>query len=505
MTELWDPAIADNPEAFVMFAYPWDTEGTPLVGIKGPRNWQRDELQSMADHIRSNKIRMEMGLLPKVYQSATSSGRGVGKSALFAMLAHWMMSCHIGSTTIATANTEGQLKSKTWAELGKWLTLAINRHWFDVQAMSLKPADWFKKQVEKDLKIDGIYYYAQATLWSEETPEAFAGAHNPNGMLQVFDEASGIPGAIWEVAESVYSEPVLHRYWFTFSNPRRNTGVFYECFHPPEDKKTGIEWKCRVLDSRQVEGTDVDRANGIVAKYGEDSDTARVEVKGQFPRQSEKQFISRETVDGAVARETTSDAFAPLIMGVDPARFGNNSSVIRFRQGRNARIIPQLKFERIDNVVLAQHCADAILKYDPDAVCIDSGAGSGVIDILKHLGYKIFEIHFGGTPTDLAYADIRTELWAKMRDWLSGGMIDNSQTLKDDLVAPEYGFVGKGNDKLKLESKDHMERRGVKSPDEGDALALTFAINPNRRDKRTHRSSRRVAMAKGMDYNLFGE
>lgn len=499
MTELWDPAIADDPEAYVMFAFPWEKENTPLHDQKGPRAWQREEMQMVAQHVRDNKERMDMGLSPQVYKSATVSGRGPGKSTLFSWLTLWHESCHIGASTVVTANTEGQLKTKTWAELGKWKTLAINGHWFEKQALSLKPEAWFREALEKQLKIDSTYYYAEAQLWSEENTDAFAGAHNQAGMMVIFDEASGIHEKIWDVTEGFFTDKILHRYWFVFSNPRRNTGRFFECFH-----SNSAYWKTRVIDARSVEGADIDYLNSIIKQHGEDSDTAKIEVKGQFPSQGDKQFIAREIVDGAVEREIIDDDHAPLMMGVDPARFGDDKSVIRFRQGRNGKVIPAEKYSGLDNMQLANRCAFLIAKYNPDAVCIDAGNGTGVIDRLREMGYKVFEVWFGSKSAQPEYANKRTEMWADCREWLKGACIDNDPKLKSDLVGPEYGFMGR-SDQIMLESKERMKQRGLKSPDDADALVCTFAVKPARRDSRSFKGARRERVAKGMDYNVFGE
>jgi hypothetical protein len=499
MTELWDPALADDLEKFVMFVYPWGKSGTPLATFKGPRTWQRDELQAITDHIKKQKANIAKGLPPEMYRSSTASGRGIGKSSLTSWLDHWMMSTRLGSTCITTANTETQLKSRTWAELGKWHTLSINSHWFERTALSLKPQDWFKESLEKQLKIDTGYYYAQAQLWSEENPDAFAGIHNHNGVMLIFDEASGIPAPIWSVSEGFFTEPVLDRYWFCFSNPRRNTGEFYETFHRFREY-----WKRRNVDSRKVEGTDTLVLQQIVDKYGEDSDEARKEVKGEFPRQGDKQFISRDIVESAIERKLERDDYAALIMGVDPARFGDDKTVIKFRRGRDARDVPPtVKLKGADNMQVANACADLIDRFNPDAICVDAGNGTGIIDRLKERGYKVHEVWFGSKSEEPEWADKRTELWARMREWLGGGCLPiDDRDLADDLSGPEYGFVGAG-DKTKLESKEQMKSRGLASPDTADALACTFAIKIARKDAATSRNARRVRVARDVDYRMF--
>lgn len=500
MTELWDEQIADNPKNFVLFSFPWGKAGTPLEHFKGPRTWQMEELEAITDHIAHNKWLISQGKDPKMYKSSTASGRGIGKSALVAWLNLWTMSCNLGSTSITTANTEAQLKSRTWAELGKWHTMSLNSHWFEKTALSLRPQGWFEDALKEQLKIDTGYYYAQAQLWSEENPDAFAGVHNMKGMTLIYDEASGIPEAIWSVSEGFFTEPVLHRYWFCFSNPRRNTGAFFETFH-----KHRNFWVTRNVDSRTVEGTDSAVYDSIISKYGADSDEARVEVKGEFPRQGDNQFIGRDVVQRACERELQKDEHAGLIMGVDPARFGSDSTVIFFRRGRDARSIKAIDLKGKDNMEVANICADWINKTNPDAVCIDAGNGTGVIDRLREMGFRVHEVWFGSKAEDEAFANKRTELWARMRDWLGGGCIPAElRQLSDDLVGPEYGFRG-NSDAIMLEPKEKMKKRGLASPDYADALACTFAVKVARKDTNVSRSNaKRRRRARGVDYDIFG-
>jgi hypothetical protein len=512
MTEIWDPSLADDPEAFILFALPWGKSNTPLSSYQGPRTWQRDELQKITQHIKDNRNLILQKKPPKVYRSATVSGRGPGKSAIVAWLNLWMMSTRLGSSCINTANTEAQLKTRTWAELGKWHTLAINSHWFEKMSMSLKPADWFEHALKHQLKVDTGYYYAQAQLWDEENPDAFAGVHNTSGVLLIFDEASGIPAPIWKVSEGFFTEPVLDRYWFVFSNGRRNTGPFFECFHAHRDY-----WYRRQLDSRSVEGTDQAVLNEIIKKYGEDSDEARVEVKGQFPRQGDKQFISREIVDSAIRRfpnllsdgtdnpeYIAEDKWAPLILGVDPARYGDDSTVMMWRQGRRANPLPMRVMKGADNMEVANEIAHLITTHNPDSVCIDAGNGTGVIDRLREMGYKVNEVWFGAGSPEQEYSNFRTYMWAQIRDWLRGAAIPNDPDLVDDLTSPEYKFLGT-SDKIALESKEQLKKRGFSSPDRADALACTFAVKVARKDTTLSKSNpARQRVARDIDYDIFG-
>ena len=121
----------DDPLAFVLFAFPWGQENTPLADHEGPRRWQREALEQMRDHILKNNNRVTQKQVPELMKLARASGRGIGKSAFLAWIAIWLFSCLPSSTVVVSANTEQQLKSTTFPEIRKWATMAINKRWFE--------------------------------------------------------------------------------------------------------------------------------------------------------------------------------------------------------------------------------------------------------------------------------------------------------------------------------------------------------------------------------------
>lgn len=498
ITEIWRPEIADNPLAFVKFIFPWKQPGTPLQHYSGPRQWQADVLAEMAEHIQQQKRNIAEKQPLEVFREAISSGRGPGKSTMFAWLVLWFMSTRIGGTAILTANTESQLKSVTFGEIGKWTALALNSHWWDQAAMSIKPAPWFGELIRKQLGIGLNYYYAEAKLWSDEVPDAFAGIHSEHGVLLIFDEASGIPESIWQVSEGYFTSPVIHRYWLAASNPRRNTGAFFQCFH-----KDRNYWRQRKIDSRTVEGTDPVIYQRIVDRYGIDSDEVRVEVLGEFPRQGEQQFIPRDIVQEAMEREVPPDMGAPLVMGVDVARFGDDKSVIVFRKGRDAKSVPMLKFKGLNTHQLSRRIAEEFdARPDCRKIFVDgAGVGGGVVDLLKDLGYPVVDVQSAAKADDpVKYANKRVEMWGDMREWLVSGAVEDDSELFDDLTEIFYHYDGQG--RLLLERKDQMKKRGLASPDCADPLAYTFAQKVARDDLPTARR-RRSKVAHGVDYAVI--
>jgi len=473
MARLWAPAIKDNPLAFVMFAFPWQQPGTPLEHFKGPRKWQREVLQTIADHIKQNNGKVDYDTL----RHAVSSGRGIGKSALVSWITIWMLTTRIGSTTIISANSESQLRSVTWAEITKWLATAINSHWFEVSATRLMPAKWLTELVERDLKKGTRYWGVEGRLWSAENPDAYAGVHNFDGVLVVFDEASGIDDSIWAVTSGFFTENTPNRFWMAFSNPRRNTGYFYEAFNSKREF-----WTTKVVDARTVEGTDKQVYQQIIDEYGADSSQAHVEVYGQFPSEGDDQFISASLVDEAMKRPKYQDQSAPIVIGVDPARFGADATVIAIRQGRD--IIAIQRHRGDDTMTVVGHVIEAIEEYKPALVVIDEGGlGAGIVDRLKEQRYKVKGINFGNKSTNpIMYGNKRAEMWGKMKDWLKTASIPLDRFLKTDLISPMMKPDSKGT--IFLESKKDMKARGLASPDAADAICVTFAFPVAHREAR---------------------
>ena len=464
-----------DPVNFVMFAFPWGKVGSPLEKFKAPREWQLVELIRIRNYVQANREAELNGEELTVLYMAICSGRGIGKSAFLAMINYWVLSCWLGATAIVTANTETQLRTRTMAELGKWAGMSINCHWYDRTALSIKPNKEFKDMLRTQLQIDSGYYYCEAQNWSKDKPDAFAGVHSQIGLLLSFDEASGIDDTIYNVAEGFFTDLSPLRIWVLISNGRKNTGEFFEAFH-----KNKNYWTNTNIDSRTVDGIDKKTYHRIVAQNGLEHDVTRVEVRGLFPLTGEFSFIDNDLAEDAYVREMEREynVNEPLIMGVDVARFGNDHTVLAFRQGRNARVIPFQKYLGDDTMVVANHVAKAIEMYKVDKTFIDGiGVGGGVVDRLNQMGYKsrIVEVAGSNTPNKpLIYANKRAEMWGDMKDWLGTGYINGdirAQLTCLRATTSSERFHGK----ILLESKEMLKKRGISSPDDADALSFTFA------------------------------
>ena len=437
----------DDPLGYVMYAFPWGEKGTELEEHDGPDKWQADQM----DRIRRAIRRDPEGTI----RDAIASGHGIGKSTEVSWLILWAMSTRPHLNGVITANTTTQLNTKTWRELALWHKRAANRHWFKWTATKFfhveHPETWF----------------CSATPNTEHNSEAFAGLHGTH-VLIIYDEASAIADAIYEVSEGAMTDP--RAMWFCYGNPTRNTGKFRNMF------ANDPRWVTHQIDSRTCKMTNKTELEQQIAVYGEDSDFCRVRIKGQFPRAGSMQFISSEVCDTAMLYEAPYESFfqLPIVLGVDVARFGEDKSVICVRQGR--KVIELIKFREIDTMHLAAKVVNAIKKYQPVATFVDVvGIGAGVVDRLRMLGHDIIEVNAGQSPDDKdTYWNKRVEMWDRMRIMMAEGMdIPNDADLRNAIIGIEYGFNDK--EQMRLERKQDMKKRGLDSPDEGDAIAYTFA------------------------------
>ena len=445
-----------DPQGFAVYAYPWGSG--ELSDSAGPRKWQSQVNSLISKHLQNPDTRYSPLCI------AVASGHGIGKSAEIGMLIHWGMSTCEDCKIVVTANTGTQLSTKTVPEAHKWIRLGINSHWFDAKATSITVRD---PGHEKTWRTDFI-------PWSEYNTEAFAGCHNKGKrIILIYDEASGIAAPVWEVSEGALTDENTEIIFLAFGNPTQNTGRFKECFGRFKHR-----WKTFQIDSRTVEGTNKAQIEKWIEDYGEDSDFVRVRVRGEFPRAGSSQFIASDIV--GAARHYRAQAFSglPKILSVDVARFGDDQTVIGWRQGRKAVIVEKLRGK--DTVFVAERVIVLMQEEAADATIVDGdGIGAGVIDQIRHRGYgdRLFEFHGGEAANDsAAYFNRRAEVWGMCRDWLKAGAeIPDDPELDADLTGPEYGYNDKSQ--IQLERKEDMKKRGLSSPDSGDMLAMTFAVS----------------------------
>lgn len=445
-------AYSKSPLKFVLYVFPWGAKGTPLEDHAGPEKWQREVLKAIED---------DLVTVNQAIQIAVASGHGIGKSALIAWLILWAICTREDAVGVVTANTENQLKTKTWRELKVWHRLCIVGHWFRCTATaiySLDPAH------EKTWRVDMI-------PWSADKPDAFAGLHNKGKRaIILFDEASSIPDNIWEVTEGAETDKDTEILWAAFGNPTMATGRFRECF-----RKYRKRWKTYQVDSRTVSLTNKEKLQTWVDDYGEDSDFVKIRVRGMFPALSSLQFISSTDADAGFGKHLDPSAyeFAPKILTCDPAWEGDDDLVIGLRQGLHFQILKVL--EKNDNDL---HVANLLARLEDEhsanAVFIDAGYGTGIVSAGRTMGRAWQLVWFGGKSNDEGYLNKRAEIYGAARNWLKeGGSYPPKQQMYDDLTG--ICTVPRADGVIQLEAKKDMKKRGLPSPGYSDCLALSFA------------------------------
>lgn len=454
----------DDPLGFVLFAFPWGKSGTKLAAYKEPDIWQCEFLDWLGSEIKARAFNGVDAVMP--IRAAVSSGHGIGKGALTGMLVNFIMATRDKAKGVITANTGPQLQDKTWPAILEWAKLSITRDWFEMNTSIM-----FAKGHREAWKCS-------PQTCDPDNSESFAGQHNvPSTSFFVFDESSNIPEVIGEVADGGLSdgEPML----FMFGNPTRRSGMFYDVVFGDRGKR----WKSWIIDARDCRHPNKQKiAEDCEDWGGEDSDRFRVRVRGLPPNASDAQFIDSQRVRDAQKRQVVVLPDEPLVAGCDLAWGGNDSNVIRFRRGRDARSIHAIRIPgelTRDPAVLTNRLADVLTQdFDGRKVAMlfldSAGIAGPIAQRLRELGHKnVREVNFGADSPDPKCRYRRDMLWQRMKEWLLTGAIDATPRLETDLCGP--GLREDAKQRVWLESKKDMKRRDIASPDDGDALALTFS------------------------------
>lgn len=428
-----------------------------------PDEWQGNVLSSVNKHRRT----------------AVRSGHGVGKTRLAASSIHWFMATRSYPRIRATANTEKQIMSVLWAELATVNRAARNRELFDYQKTSFRLMDAPET------------HFAEAIAWSKEKSEAFAGIHAKN-VLYVYDEASAIDDLIWEVSQGAMTEEGGR--WLALGNPTRNNGKFNDCFGINAWQESDVDtskWHSYTISCYDSPRVSEEYINEIVREYGKGSDPFRVRVLGLPPLQESQQFISLELFDKSLHNMGGFAEHNPKILGIDVARFGDDNSVGWERRGNSTRRIFKLNGQdtmKITGQVL--HAINEAKKEPYDVICIDDvGVGGGVVDRLREQGISVVGVNAGMASRRKDCKNMRAELWKTGKEWMEKGKVE--EELRNDLTGIQYYYDS--GDRLVMERKVDMKKRGLASPDDADAFLLTFypqnAISKKKRIQRKPKPS----------------
>tara|TARA_R100000084_G_scaffold108702_1_gene72054 strand:- start:985 stop:2424 length:1440 start_codon:yes stop_codon:yes gene_type:complete len=411
-----------------------------------PQKWQREALQNIA---KNNRL-------------SVRSGHAVGKTTFLSWTILWWLTTHYPCKIAATANSASQLEQILWSEIQKW--------------HKMMPVGF---QEELEFRSDKITLknapdsFCVSRTSRRENPEALQGFHSPN-MLFIIDEASGVPDIIFEVAQGAMSTPGAKT--IMVGNPNRSTGYFYDSFN-----KNLQSWETMTVSCLDADTVDPQYVEDMKRQYGEDSNVYRVRVLGLPPETDDNAIMGRVLVESAIDREVDPIEVFP-VWGIDVARHGSDRCALCKRKG-NVITEPIKHWGGKDlmetvGIIMAEY-ESTPFRERPSEVLVDSiGLGAGVVDRLVELNIPARGINVAESSSlSNRYMRLRDELWFKCREWLEHKdcQIPDQDELITELTAVQYSIMSNG--KFKVESKDEMKKRGMRSPDIADSLMLTFASN----------------------------
>lgn len=395
---------------------------------------------------------------------AVRSGHGVGKTTVLAWAIVWHLTVKFPQKTVCTAPTKNQLYDALAAEtsakinkLPEWL-----RDLFDVKVEEITLIHAPKES------------FVAFNTSRADTPEAMAGIHS-DWVLLIGDEASGIPEPVYEAA--IGSMSGHNAVTVLAGNPVRTTGLFYKVFNDAAVSKNWFKIHISCIGHKRVSP---DFIQEVIDRYGIDSNAYRVRVLGEFPKSDLNTVISRELAVSAMNRDVRYIYVRP-VWGLDVARFGDDATALARRRGNVLERPVEIK-QGWDMMQVAgwvkSEWDNALPEDRPTSINVDViGLGAGVVDRLNELGLPAYGVNVSERSAIFSdkYANLRAELWWKGREWLErlDCSISGDADLMDELCGPTYSFASSG--KIKIESKDEMKKRGIKSPNRADAFLLTLA------------------------------
>lgn len=437
-----------------MFRNNWRQFGANFLGIS--ELWDRQS--AIIDSVASRRL------------TAVRAGHGVGKTFAGAVAALWFLYCRAPAKVLITAPTEWQAQQVFWGAM-KNLRARARRALGGVMG-------------ETKLAL-GEEWWAQVR--ATKSVDFFQGVHGKN-LLVIVDEAAGVDEAIFEGVKTLLTgegNKVL-----LMGNPVRRSGSFHAAF---SDAAYGhVHLSClkhpNVVEGREIIPGAVTR-EWIEERRAEWEGTPlwQARVLGEFPDAAEDQLISLELLGMAESREVVPTG--PAVIGVDVARYGNDETAIYVM--RDGAVVDSRFLRKRDLMETAGHVHALAQTHDVKLIAVDdTGLGGGLTDRLRELGHEVAAINFGSAPDNAQkYYDLPSELWGELSEGFRAGAlgpIPANDVLSGQLTARRYTYR---DCRLKVEGREEMRRRGLKSPDRADALALAWRAMTQLRRAETKRSN----------------
>jgi hypothetical protein len=449
----------------------------PIEFIKEfwPSTYLWDKLEEICNSVRDNR------------GTVAPSAHGVGKSFISAKIILWWLFTHFPSKVITTAPTWQQVESILWGEIRSSILMSkiplVDQKCVLNTEIKIAP-DWFAKGISTTERVE------QREFGSTK----FQGFHSPN-LLIVMDEAPGVEHSIHIALETLATGS--NNRLLKIGNPTSPTGSFYDNCYSNLWKKILISAydHPNVKEKREIVpgAVTIEWIERVKEEWGENSPLYKAKVLGEFPDETEDTLIPLSWLEKAVYAEVEPTDYR--VLGVDVARFGDDKSIVCEIKNNSATFIHEKTKE--DTMTLVGRITNIAENYKH--IYVDgTGVGGGVVDRLKEvlnsqersekLGHRVREINNGGKSElePRRFFNIRAEMYWHLRERLRPDgekylklRIPDDDELKAQLAGIKIGYASDG--RLKIESKDDMKSRGLKSPDKADALCLaSWANKPNK-------------------------
>lgn len=390
------------------------------------------------------------------------SSKGTGKTFLIAGLTLWFLTCHPQVTLRALSPSYDQLIDVYMREI----QLHHNRMLPEFAA--LLDIKYDKVTLKDDPTNMAVCVSAKSTKRERQS-----GVHSFT-QVYLFDEGSGIPDDTYSNAIGSLGTAHGGGYVIIVSNPERGSEPFYTDLFTKKPKG----WDILTFTAFKSKQTKADFIETIRDLYGEDSDEWRVMIMGEFPRSDGSTYIPMSLVEDAAQRVVHQSQYLrfPIIIGVDVARSkSGDASVICVRQGFKVLDMYDIKTENTMEIVAKLR--DVYFATQASAIFMDAdGVGGPVADRCREIGLPVTDIRSSLPSTDpRQYANVRTQLWGEVREWLSEGGIPDHHELKRELGTMTWGYSAKMAEQLTSKKRlTDASGKKISSPDHADALAYTF-------------------------------
>ena len=462
----WQMAITPYRESVNKETYSSD----PVVFMEKTLGYQMwDKLVEICYSVRDN------------HNTVVSSSFGTGKSISAAALACWWLVTKEPSMVITLAPTHAQVNGIIWNYIRSVAKKA------KLPGQVLETPKW-------KINEDKIAYGLSPRKGTDIDMASLQGRHSPN-LLVIMDEGAGLPKLVWDTVQGlavgdnnrvlVISNPVEQSgpLWTALNSDNWHQ-IYISSFDHPNVKQ-GREVIPGAVTRQWVEDRCLDWATEVnpntldaieipwTKRWYKPMPIFKAKVLGIAPEQAEDQLIPISWVEAAKIVEAPHGG--EIVIGLDPARGGDDDSAVCIRHGMNVVYLARRKGQ--DSNQLAAWLKQLMHEYNANKIYVDEiGIGAGTVDVSRRIGLPVLGINFARSAIEKTrFVNLRSQCWWYLREALRNSKL---QLLRDpqldaDLSTPKYWYDLHG--RVQLESKDELRKRLGRSPDSADALALTFA------------------------------